>query len=255
MADTSLAWVIDLDGVVWLSGVPIPGSVGAVNRLISSGVAVAFATNSAWYTVAQQEQNLIDIGIDARDRVVTSAQASARCCTAGERAFLIGGPGLVESLDSAGVARCDDTVDPASIDVVVVGMDRTLTYDKLAFATRAIRSGARFVLSNGDVTYPTPDGLIPGAGSIGAALEVATAVAPVVAGKPEGPMADLVRSRLGPHGVVVGDRDDTDGAFARALGYRFALVLSGVTRAEAVPTDPPPDHVGADLATIVTHYG
>ncbi len=246
-----MAWVLDLDGVVWLSGHPIAGSVDAVARLIASGAGVAFATNSAWYTVAEQEQNLADIGIDARGRVVTSAQAAARGCHPGERAFVIGGPGLQESLDGAGVERCGDDVGASSIDVVVVGMDRHLTYDKLAFATRSIRAGARFVLSNADLTYPTPDGLIPGAGSIGAAVEAATGVSPLVTGKPEAIMADLLRDRLGPVGIVVGDRDDTDGDFARTLGYRFAMVLSGVTTAESVPRDPAPDVVGSCLAEIV----
>ncbi len=245
------AWVIDLDGVVWLSGHPIAGSVQAVGRLIATGADVAFATNSAWYTVGEQEKNLLDIGIDAHGRVITSAQAAARCCRGGERAFLVGGPGLQESLDQAGVVRCGPDVDPSTVDVVVVGMDRDLTYDKLAFASRAIRAGARFVLSNADLTYPTPEGLVPGAGSIGAAIESASGTAPLVAGKPEATMAELLRDRLGPVGLVVGDRDDTDGAFARALGYRFAMVLSGVTTIDTLPTDPSPDLVGTCLADVV----
>jgi ribonucleotide monophosphatase NagD (HAD superfamily) len=50
----------------------------------------------------------------------------------------------------------------------------------------------------------------------------------------------------------VGDRPSTDGAFARALGARFALVLSGVTAAGDLPVEPAPDVVAADLATLVT---
>jgi len=71
-----------------------------------------------------------------------------------------------------------------------------------------------------------------------------------VAGKPYAPMADLVRARLGDDGVMVGDRPDTDGRFAQVLGYRFALVHSGVTLAHEV-VDPVPDLVAADLGTLV----
>ena len=84
-----------------------------------------------------------------------------------------------------------------------------------------------------------------------AAVEAASGVEAEVAGKPFAPIARLVREALGPTGVVVGDRDDTDGAFARTLGYTFALVLSGVTSADEIPTDPAPDLVAADLASLV----
>jgi ribonucleotide monophosphatase NagD (HAD superfamily) len=75
-------------------------------------------------------------------------------------------------------------------------------------------------------------------------------VEPTVAGKPYEPMAALVRSRLGPHGTVVGDRSDTDGQLARRLGYRFVLVLTGSTRADA-PEAADADLVVADLAAAV----
>jgi ribonucleotide monophosphatase NagD (HAD superfamily) len=80
-------------------------------------------------------------------------------------------------------------------------------------------------------------------------------VTPVVAGKPNEPMAALVRSRLGPDGTMVGDRPDTDGRFARTLGYRWALVLSGVTRRGDLPVDPAPDVVAGDLAELVSGGG
>jgi ribonucleotide monophosphatase NagD (HAD superfamily) len=72
----------------------------------------------------------------------------------------------------------------------------------------------------------------------------------VVAGKPNAPMAALVRAHLGDEGTVVGDRADTDGRFARVLGYRFALVLSGVSVAYE-GMEPRPDLVAPDLARLV----
>jgi 4-nitrophenyl phosphatase len=98
--------------------------------------------------------------------------------------------------------------------------------------------------------------LIPGAGAILAGIERASGERAVVAGKPYQPMVDTVRARLpGGDGIVVGDRPDTDGRFARALSYRFALVLTGVTTADQVDSvDPQPDEVAPDLATLVERY-
>jgi len=121
----------------------------------------------------------------------------------------------------------------------------------MRIASSAIRDGARFIASNDDATYPTPKGLVPGGGAIVAGIATAAGVAPEVAGKPHQAMADLVRARLGPDGTVVGDRADTDGLFARRLGYRFALVMSGVTTTADLPVQPEPDVVAASLADLV----
>jgi 4-nitrophenyl phosphatase len=109
------------------------------------------------------------------------------------------------------------------------------------------------VLTNPDPTYPTPHGLEPGAGAIGAAIAAATGAEPVIGGKPEGAMVRLLRQRFGDDGVVVGDR--VDGRFAAALGYRFALVLSGVTTDADLPVDPEPWAVAADLLALVERAG
>ena len=133
--------------------------------------------------------------------------------------------------------------------MVVVGFHRDFDYGRLQAASAAVRGGARLLATNDDATYPTPEGLIPGGGAILAAVKTASGVEAEVAGKPYRPMADLLRARIGPKGVMVGDRPDTDGRFAVTLGYRFALVLTGVTA--ALPVEPEPDLVAADLATLV----
>jgi len=84
-----------------------------------------------------------------------------------------------------------------------------------------------------------------------AAVVAASGVTATIAGKPYAPMVELVRDLAGPTGVAVGDRADTDGRFARALGYRFGLVLTGVTGEDDLPVDPAPDEVAPDLATMV----
>jgi HAD superfamily hydrolase (TIGR01450 family) len=249
-----MGWVLDLDGVVWLAGEPLPGAVDAVNALIATGEDVAFVTNNSNPTEREQQEKLAAIGIDATGRVVSSAMAASRLIAAGERVLLCAGPGAREAVERAGATALEDTDDP--VDAVLVGLTRDFGYDVLRRASTAVRRGARFIATNDDATYPTPDGPIPGAGAILAAVERASGQRAVVAGKPYAAMVELLRERLGPDGVVVGDRPDTDGRLATAMGYRFALVLTGVTSAADVSkvVDPVPDEVAADLAELVARY-
>jgi len=251
-------WGLDLDGVIWNGTEPIAGSAEAVAALRAAGRSVVFVTNNSFATIAQQEAKLASFGIDATDSVITSAQAAASLLTPGERTLVLGGPDVLEALQAREVECVDpDTVAAgasavaaARIDVVVAGLDWALSYERLAAAVQSVLAGARFVATNTDVTYPSERGLLPGAGAIVAAVATSTGVAPTVAGKPEQPAADLVRARFGTQGVMVGDRPETDGAFAGALGYAFALVLSGVT-VDPAGVEPVPHLVATDLATLV----
>lgn len=242
-----MGWILDLDGVMWLGPEPVPGSAAAVAALRAAGEDVVFVTNNAWATIEATEDKLAAMGVDARGAVVSSALAGASLLEPGSRVLVVGGPGL----RAAVVQRGCVLVDGPDCDAVISGLDRNLTYETLRVATLAIGAGADWVLTNPDVSFPTPHGLEPGAGSLGAALAAATGVTPRIGGKPQGAMVELLRARLGPAGSVVGDRPDTDGRFADALGYRFGLVLSGVTSAADLPVEPAPFHVAADLATLV----
>jgi HAD superfamily hydrolase (TIGR01450 family) len=245
-----MAWLLDLDGVVWLAGEPIPGSVAAVARLRAAGERVVFVTNNSNPVRAAQEGRLAGIGIGADGDVVSSADAVAGLLEPGERAFVAGGPGIVEALERRGVVVSTDGEDP--VDAVVVGFHREFDYEGMRVAATLVRRGARLLGTNDDATYPTPDGEIPGGGAILAGIARAAGAEPVIAGKPFAPMVDAVRSLVGdgPH-VMVGDRPETDGAFARRLGATYALVLSGVTAAGDAPGAPAPDLVAADLGAVV----
>ena len=245
-------WVLDLDGVVWLAETPIAGAADAVRQLQATGDPVVFVTNNSNPTEAEYEAKLARHGIDGHGAVISSAMAAASVIAPGERVLVCGGPGVVEALSTRGAVIVHD----GQPDVVVVGFHRDFDYERMRIAATAVRGGARLVATNDDATYPTPEGLIPGAGAILAGIERASGVRAEVAGKPYSPMADTARGRLGEgDGVVVGDRPDTDGRLARALGYRFALVLTGVVTAdEAAGVDPKPDEVAPDLASLVARY-
>lgn len=243
--------MIDLDGVIWLEDEPIPGSAAAVAAL-QRAADVVFVTNNSRLTVGEQEAKLASMGIDAHGAVITSAQAVATMVRPGERVLMAAGPGVAEALAGADVEVVQRQAGP--VDAVVIGIHDDFDYAELRLITTAVRSGARLLATNDDASFPTPHGLVPGNGALVAAAETASGVTATVAGKPHAPVADLVRRRLGPHGMVVGDRPDTDGRFAAALEYRFGLVLSGVTGADAVPADPAPAVVAADLATLVADF-
>ena len=245
----------DLDGVVWLAHEPIEGSVQALWRLVRSGAEVGFVTNNSFSTLAQQQQALTSIGIWADPAVLSSAMAAATQVQPGWRVKVCGGAGLAEAIADAGATAvyAHHSRGDENFDAVVVGLYREFDYDILCDASRTIRSGAMFIASNEDPMYPTPHGPLPGGGSIVAAIATASGVSPAVTGKPHPAMATLVRQRWpevdSSRTWMVGDRDDTDGGFARQLGVNFAHVLSGTQTAH-----PETAHTrGSNLAEAVRH--
>lgn len=248
--DPGPVWVVDLDGVIWLADRPIPHGDEAVARARARGIRLMFVTNNSSLTVGQYVDKLHGMGIDVPpDDIVTSAQAAAGLLEPGSSAVVCAGGGVPEALEQRGIeARAEG---PA--DALVVGWHRDFDFSRLTVACRAVWGGARFVATNRDATYPTPDGLLPGAGSLVAAVAFATGSEPVVAGKPNPPIAELLLARAGGHvDLVVGDRLDTDGLLAHRLGVPFGLVLSGVTRGHPKEGDVAPAVVAPDFVGLVS---
>ena len=248
----------DLDGVVWLAHQPISGSVEAIDRLRKSGTRVIFVTNNSFSTYEQQVAALEKIGVPARGDVVSSAMSAVTALRAGWRVLLCGGEGLEEELTRHGcevVVAYRERGAHGPFDAVVVGFHREFDFEVLSDALTALRKGAVLVGSNDDSTYPTPQGPIPGGGAILAAIAKASGHTPVITGKPHEPMAQLVAAMcpdVDPREIVmVGDRLDTDRAFAHTMGCRFALVLSGVTTSAR---DADADLVVANLDALANEF-
>ena len=244
----------DLDGVVWLAHQPIPGSVRAIASLREAGTRVVFVTNNSFSTYDEQVAALASIGIPAEGDIVTSAMSAATAMKSGWRVLVCGSRGLIEEIGRVTnevVVAYHEPMASGDFDAVVVGFHREFNYQVLTDALTAVRGGAVLIGSNDDPTYPTPNGPIPGGGSILAAIEKASGVTPIVTGKPYEPMALLVRELCGDvlpeEMVMIGDRSDTDGGFARTVGARFAMVLSGVM-SSADGSDA--DIVAPDLAGV-----
>ena len=246
-----MAWVLDLDGVVWLDGIAIPGAANAIARLRAQGEKVIFLTNNSAPTVSEHLAKLRQIGVAAGDGdILTSAQAAASMLEPGSSALVCAGSGVTEALNRRGIKA----VRSGRVDAVVVGLFQDFDYERLTAACRAVLNGARLIGTNADPTYPTPTGPIPGGGALLAAVAYATGADPELAGKPNRPTVGLISERAGHVEVVVGDRPSTDGRLARALDARFALVFTGVTSADDLPVDPAPDIVGDDLASVVAAH-
>jgi phosphoglycolate/pyridoxal phosphate phosphatase family enzyme len=247
--------VCDLDGVLYRGDRPIEGAAAAVERLRAAGVRILFCTNNSHFTVAQYVQKLERAGVDAaREEILSSAVVTADVLAerglSGQRALVVGGDGIREALEGVGIV-VGRAGPPA---VVVVGWDPEFTYDDMRAAAGAVRAGAALVATNADATFPAPDGLWPGAGSILASIERASGASAEVMGKPHPPMMEVAARRLegASRIAVVGDRPDSDLAGGTARGWTTILVLTGVTREEDVEdVEPRPDYVAQSIASLV----
>jgi HAD superfamily hydrolase (TIGR01450 family) len=241
--------VVDLDGVVYLGAVSVPGAGAALAELAERGYHLVFATNASMRTTDEVAEAIRTVtGFSARgDQVVTSGVAAARMLSPDDLPVLVvGEAGLIATLEGLGAVI---TGDPGVARSVVVGLNRQLQYTDLRDAARAVMGGARLIATNTDPTYPLPDGFWPGCGAIVAAIETASARKAEVAGKPHPPMRSVIRDHLLPGPTwVIGDRPETDVAVARLEGWGAILVLTGVVSDPAqVPPSLAADH---DLGSI-----
>ena len=253
------ALILDMDGVVWRGDAPIGDLPATFQRIRDLGLKFVFATNNSTKTSEQYVAKLKGLGVEVEPwQVVTSSQAAARAVAQtfpqGTKALVIGEEGLRIPLEQEGFEVLSMENAPEA-QVVVMGMDRRVSFEKLSEATLLIRKGVRFYATNMDKTFPTPRGQIPGAGAWVSVITTATNVEPIVAGKPFPFLMDLSLERLGSRKeetLVVGDRLETDIAAGQRVGCPTALVLSGVsTREQADTWDPRIDFVSEDLAALV----
>ena len=252
--------ILDMDGVLWKDMTPIGDLHAIFERIRFHGLQVVLATNNATMTVEQYLEKLAGFGVNLdSSQVITSAHAAAAALIKAfpnrGAAFVVGENGILTALRDAGFTTITDPDDATPVVAVVAGIDRGLTYQKLQRAMAHVRSGAHFYGTNPDATFPTPAGLVPGAGAVIAALKTASGVDPIIIGKPASFMFALgaERMQIGMSDVlVIGDRLETDIAGGQGVGARTALVLSGVSTADqAERWRPRPDVVAPDLATLV----
>jgi phosphoglycolate/pyridoxal phosphate phosphatase family enzyme len=257
---------LDLDGVVWSGSQVFPGVREALEDTLRRGLDLRYVSNNSTAHREAVSERLAAAGLPAGpDRVLTSGSVCGTWLRtrvpAGSVVLVVGEEGLIRELREAGFAATHVNEAPAGAEpaAVVVGMDRTFTYRTLAAAQKAVRDGALYVATNSDVTFPTPEGLLPGAGSLVAAVSAAAEREPVLVGKPSMTLAETLAAITrvpSTETLFVGDRLSTDIAMAKAAGMMAALTLTGVTtnedlwRAEITGEWVLPDHVLDSLAEL-----
>ncbi|MDQ0382157.1 HAD-IIA family hydrolase [Amycolatopsis thermophila] len=259
------AFLLDLDGTVYHGARPIPGAAEAIRRLREQGTPVRFVTNNASKAPGDVAAHLRALDVDAApDEVSTSAQAAAKLLgdrlPAGSAVLVVGAPALEDEITAAGLKPVREAGDDGGdVAAVVQGHNPATGWADLAEACVAIRAGALWVACNVDTTLPTERGLLPGNGSMVAALRTATGATPEVAGKPEAPLFHTAAaSANASRPLAVGDRLDTDIAGAVTAGVDSLCVLTGVatpaTLVAAAPAERP-TYLGADLGALAEPPG
>ncbi|WP_209125758.1 TIGR01457 family HAD-type hydrolase [Alkalihalobacillus sp. BA299] len=227
-------FLIDLDGTVYRGKERIAEAVAWINKINQSGLPYLFVTNNSSKTPAQVSETLNQMGVKATsDHVFTTSLATANYIAEIKPAanvFMIGEIGLEEALKSKGLQITEEDAD-----VVVMGIDRQVTYEKFAKACLFVRNGAIFISTNGDKAIPTERGLMPGNGSLTSVVAVSTGVTPTFIGKPESIIIDQALQQLGTkkeETLMIGDNYDTDIMAGIKAGIDTLIVHTGVTSKE-----------------------
>jgi 4-nitrophenyl phosphatase len=252
------AIILDMDGVLWRDQQAIGDLPWIFNTIHQLNWKVSLATNNATRSVDQYLEKLRYFGVDlSPESIITSGETTAEYLHKkhpdGGNVFIVGEPGLERTLAQKGFTHSEKDVL-----AVISSFDRHLTYDKIKRAALLVRAGAPLIATNADLTFPMPEGLVPGAGVMLAAIVASTQAQPTIIGKPAPEMYYLAIERMQVSQkatLVVGDRLETDIAGGQEIGSKTALVLSGVTSPQAAEKwQPAPDWVTDDLTALLKKF-
>ena len=245
-----------MDGVIWKENTALADLGKVFDTLNSYNISYVFATNNSMKTPQSYQKKLSHFGVSVnQDQIITSATTLANFMKSkfpeGGPIYILGESGLIESLGNNGFYHQDE-------DVLAVagGLDKTINYEKLSKATLNLsKANVDFYFTNIDPTYPSPEGNIPGAGSILAILETASGRKAKVTGKPEPIMFQQALDYLKTPAsatIVLGDRLDTDILGGINAGCRTALMLSGVTNIRDIEISQiKPDIIAPDIRFFI----
>ncbi|MEK4066922.1 TIGR01457 family HAD-type hydrolase [Peribacillus sp. FSL R5-0717] len=227
-------YLIDLDGTMYRGTEQIAEAAGFINDLRKRDIPYLFVTNNSSRTPAQVADKLRSIGISTEDdQVFTTSMATANYIAEqnkGASVYVVGEEGIIEALKEKGMKLVEEHPD-----YLVMGIDRGINYEKLSKACLAVRNGAVFISTNGDIAIPTEQGLLPGNGSLTSVVSVSTQIQPIFIGKPESVIVEQALRVLGvpkEETIMVGDNYDTDILAGINAGIDTLLVHTGVTTKE-----------------------
>ena len=227
-------FLIDLDGTIYLDDNMIEGADLFLDKIIESGRDFYFFTNNSANNSINCCERMKKIGYPvSEDKVIVSSHVTIdflKRHRAGKTVYLLGNERLTYDMEKAGISLVDDNPD-----IVVLGLDTTLTYDKLFKASKFISTGSEYIITHPDLNCPTSSGFIPDVGSLSKVLEAATGKTPLVMGKPTTMAVDYITNKLNctkDEIAFVGDRLETDIEIGFYHDFPTAFVLSGISTAE-----------------------
>lgn len=248
-------FLFDMDGTIYLGGKILPAAKELLSYLQQSGRSYLFLTNNSSADRSYYQNKLQNMGIECSiEQILTSGEATVRYLhgqQSGARIYLLGMPSLEQEFRDWGFELTTDRPD-----YVVLGFDRTLTYDKLATACNLLRQGVPFVATHADINCPTEDGYIPDCGAMLALIKASCGAEPKVIGKPNVSFLQMAMDKLGckrEELAMVGDRLYTDILMAKEAKVCAIAVLTGETTVQEIErSDYKPDLVCADLNVLLS---
>jgi len=229
-----------MDGVIYRGDETQPDAPGCMVNLRKAGYMTGFLTNNSGRSRESYIEVLSKHGIPAEIKeIMTSGEATARYLIekghGGARVYVVGGDGLAETLSVAGF-EVDTEDEGEKCEIVIVGWAKNINFNKIARSQLEIFvNGAVFIATNTDAMFPAMGNrLLPGAGSMVAAIAAASDAVPEIIGKPKIISLEYLLKELGCEGEspdstwVVGDRLDTDIACGNSYGANTVLVTTGI---------------------------
>jgi HAD superfamily hydrolase (TIGR01450 family) len=226
-------FIFDMDGTIYLGGVPFEFAKRFIKNLRNSGKKVLFFTNNASHTSSFYFNKLSKLGFDPQeDEIMTSGDVTREFLLAYKKdktVYMVATDELVEEYKNKGVKVVNGEENPHA-DIVVSSFDTSLTYEKLNIACRLVRNGAEYISTHPDFNCPTEDGFIPDSGAIAALITASTGKVPTYFGKPYKETIEMIGKFTGfanDEMCIFGDRLYTDIASGYNAGVDTVLVLSG----------------------------
>ena len=231
-------FIFDMDGTIYLGGIPFDFAIKFIKNLRASGKTVLFFTNNASHSTPFYLKKLSRLGFEPKENeIMTAGDVTFEFLNRhrnGKSVYMVATDELVEEYKAKGINIINGKEnDPQQADIVVTSFDTSLTYEKLNTACRLIRNGAEYISTHPDLNCPTENGFIPDSGAIAALVTASTGVTPTYFGKPYKETIEMITEYTGfsiEKTCIFGDRLYTDIALGKSFGVTACLVLSGETK-------------------------